>query len=170
MSVSVIMATYNNEHEIGLAVASILLQDYEDFELVIVNDASTDATPEIVERLAAQDDRVIVLHNERNLGRAMSRNRAIKTARAELIAILDADDIAMPYRLSHQDAYMNTHPEIGMLGGWSIRINALNQPLDLLIGPTQDMDIRRRLQRLRMPFAHSTVSSFGEGCNCCRAL
>ncbi len=94
MTVSVIMAAYNNEREVGLAVASVLLQDYKDFELVIVNDASTDAAPEILKRFAAQDARIVLLHNERNLGRAWSRNRAIETARGDLLAILDADDIA----------------------------------------------------------------------------
>jgi glycosyltransferase involved in cell wall biosynthesis len=158
MSVSVIMATYNNERDIGLAVASVLLQDYEEFELVIVNDASTDATAEIIERFAAQDDRIVLVHNERNLGRALSRNRAIETARGDLIAILDADDVAMPFRLSHQVAFMQAHQDVGMLGGWALRIDEHNQPLDLLMGRTQGADLRRELmRRLRMPFCHSTV-------------
>lgn len=157
MSVNVIMATYNNEREIGLAVASVLLQDYENFELVVVNDASTDTTPDILERFAAQDDRIILLHNERNLGRARSRNRAIEASQGDLIAILDADDIAMPHRLACQLAYMEAHRDVGILGGWTIRIDRDNRPLDLLVGPTGDADIRWQLRSLRMPFHHCTV-------------
>ena len=157
ISVSVIMATHNSEHDIPLAVTSILLQDYADFELVTVNDASTDTTPEILEVFASRDSRVILLHNDESLGRALSRNRAIEIARGDLIAILDADDVAMPHRLGRQVAYMQDHPEVGMLGSWAIAIGAHNQPLELLLRPTRDADIRRQLQWLNMPFVHSTM-------------
>jgi glycosyltransferase involved in cell wall biosynthesis len=157
MTVSVIIATYNNERDICLAVSSILLQDHRDFELVIVNDGSTDATPEILERFAGQDERIVLLHNEQNVGRAFSRNRAIKASRNDLLAILDADDISMPHRLSRQVAYMQEHADVGLLGAWVIRIDAHNQPLYLQTGPVNDAGLRRVARQLRMPFCHSAV-------------
>jgi glycosyltransferase involved in cell wall biosynthesis len=151
------MPTYNNECDIGLAMTSILAQDYDDLELLVVNDASTDTTPQIIACFAAQDKRVIPLNNERNLGRALSRNRAIEKARGDLIAILDADDVAMPARLNRQVNYLQAHPEVGMLGAWAIAINPDNHLLEPLLRPTGDADIRRALQNLAMPFVHSTM-------------
>ena len=158
MTISVIMATYNNERDISRAVSSILLQDHRDLELVIVNDGSTDATPEILECFAARDDRIILLHNNQNMGRAASRNRAIEASRNDLLAILDADDISMPRRLSRQVAYMQEHADVGLLGAWVIRIDAHNQPLFLQTGPTDDASLRRVTRQLRMPFCHSAVA------------
>ncbi len=155
--ISLIMATYNNEREISLAIASVLAQDYTDWELLVVNDASTDATPAILRDFAARDRRVMVLDNERNLGRVLSRNRAIEKARGEFIAVLDADDVALPDRLSRQAAYLLDQPEVGILGGWAIAIDARNEPLEPLQRPTTDAEIRRHLRQLRMPFVHSTV-------------
>ena len=156
-TVSVIMPTYNDEPHIALSIASVLLQDYAYVELVIVNDASTDGTSQIVEAFAARDERIVLLHNDRNLGRPLARNRAIETARGDLIAILDADDIAMPHRISCQVAYLRDHPEVGILGSWAIAIDVNNQPLEPLERPTVDADIRRQLAQLNMPFIHSTV-------------
>lgn len=156
-AISVIMATHNNEGEIALAIASVLEQSLADLDLVVVNDASTDATPEILEAFAARDSRVIVVHNEHNLGRALSRNRALEQARADLVAVLDADDLALPRRFEHQAAFMRDHPELGILGSWAIAIDPEHQLLGPITRPTTDMEIRRRLQWLLMPFVHSTI-------------
>ena len=155
--VSVIMTSYNDEHNVGQAVSSVRLQDYEDFELVIVNDASTDKTPMILKTFAAQDHRIVLLHNDINLGPAASRNRAIEIARGDLIAIMDADDIAMPHRLSGQLTYLREHPDVDLLASWAIGINEGNEAIQLITGPIADSDIRRQLRCLRMPFVHSTL-------------
>jgi succinoglycan biosynthesis protein ExoO len=97
--VSVILPAYNAAAHLRRAVDSALAQTMDDLEIVIVDDASTDATLEIAGRIAAQDSRVRVLHNERNSGPSVSRNRAIAAARGEWIAILDADDSWFPERL-----------------------------------------------------------------------
>ena len=97
--VSVILPAYNAAAHLRRAVDSALAQTMADLEIVIVDDASTDATLEIAGRIAAQDSRVRVLHNERNSGPSVSRNRAIAAARGEWIAILDADDSWFPERL-----------------------------------------------------------------------
>jgi len=94
--VSVIIPAYNAVAHLRRAVESALGQTMSDLEIIIVDDASTDATLEIAGRIAAQDSRVRVLHNERNSGPSVSRNRAIAAARGEWIAILDADDSWFP--------------------------------------------------------------------------
>jgi succinoglycan biosynthesis protein ExoO len=97
--VSVIIPAYNAAANLQRALDSALAQTMSDLEILIVDDASTDATLEIACRIAAQDSRVRVLHNERNSGPAVSRNRAIAAARGEWIALLDADDSWFPERL-----------------------------------------------------------------------
>jgi len=97
--VSVILPAYNAAAHLRRAVDSALAQTMADLEIVIVDDASTDATLEIAGRIAARDSRVRVLHIERNSGPSVSRNRAIAAARGEWIAILDADDSWFPERL-----------------------------------------------------------------------
>jgi succinoglycan biosynthesis protein ExoO len=97
--VSVVTPAYNAAAHLRRAVDSALAQTMSDLEIIIVDDASTDATLEIAGRIAAQDSRVRVLHNERNSGPSVSRNRAIATARGEWIAVLDADDSWFPERL-----------------------------------------------------------------------
>lgn len=156
-NISVIMPTFNNEREIGLAIRSVLAQAVDGLELILVDDASTDGTGRICEQYAARDARIRLLRQPTNQGRARSRNLAIRSARADLIAILDADDLAMPGRFERQIAYLRNHPEVGMLGSWSMRIDDQNQAIDVLNGPTEDTAIRRRLRQLRMPFLHSSV-------------
>ena len=97
--VSVIIPAYNAAAHLRRAVDSALAQTMSDLEVIIVDDASTDVTLGIAGRIAAQDSRVRVLHNERNAGPAVSRNRAIAAARGEWIALLDADDSWFPERL-----------------------------------------------------------------------
>ena len=97
--VSVILPAYNAAAHLRRAVDSALGQTISDLEIVIVDDASTDATLEVAGQIAAQDSRVRVLHNERNAGPSVSRNRAIAAARGEWIAVLDADDSWFPERL-----------------------------------------------------------------------
>ncbi|HZW04294.1 MAG TPA: glycosyltransferase family 2 protein [Anaerolineaceae bacterium] len=156
-AVSVIMPTYNNASELPLATRSVLEQTLGDLELILVNDGSTDDTGRVCEQICAADSRVVALHNPANRGRARARNRAIEHARADLIAILDADDVAMPDRLARQAAFLAAHPAVGLLGCWSIRITQASRPVELLSGPTTGAAIRRRLRQLRMPFLHSSA-------------
>ena len=110
------MAAYNSEAYVGEAVASVLAQTYQNWELIVVDDASTDRTAEIVEEFAEKDARIRLLRNERNLGPAASRNRSIATARGEFAAILDNDDIARPERIALSVAALRDRSELG-LGG-----------------------------------------------------
>lgn len=106
--VSVVMAAYNAETYISAAVASILNQSYSNFELIVVNDGSTDRTGSILD--AITDQRVTVIHSAANRGAAASLNRAIACAKGEWIAIHDADDLSAPNRLEAQVKQLQATP------------------------------------------------------------
>jgi glycosyltransferase involved in cell wall biosynthesis len=115
--VSVVLATYNSdERYLITAVESILQQTYRDLELILIDDASTDGTWELLEQLARGDHRIRLLRNERNLRQGLSFNRAILAARGHYIAIMDHDDICALERIEKQVAYLEEHPEVGVVG------------------------------------------------------
>ncbi|MCR4320266.1 MAG: glycosyltransferase [Candidatus Brocadiaceae bacterium] len=115
--VSVLMPVYNGESFLREAIESILAQTFIDFEFLIINDASTDRSIEIIE--SYHDHRICLLHNENNLGIGASLNKGIKYARGEYFARMDCDDISMPNRLFKQVAFMDNHPEVGVCGTWT---------------------------------------------------
>lgn len=94
-AVSIIVPVYNGEKTLERCVDSVLKQEYEDFELFLVNDGSTDKTREICDRYAASDERVLVIHKE-NSGVSESRNMAIAQAHGEYLQFLDCDDWITP--------------------------------------------------------------------------
>jgi len=102
-AISVIMSAYNAEAFIGAAIESMLSQSFRDFEFLIVNDGSKDATKQIIERYAARDARIRLIDRE-NKGLIFSLNQLIQEARGELLARMDADDISHPERLAKQAA------------------------------------------------------------------
>lgn len=111
-AISVLMPVYNEEVHVQEAIESILQQTFSDFELIIIDDASTDRTPSILKECANKDSRIRLLHNERNLRIAASLNKGLLAARAPLIARMDADDYSFPERLSIQWEFMQSHPEV----------------------------------------------------------
>ena len=113
-AVSVIMATYNGARFIRQSINSLLAQSFADFELIVVDDGSTDATPAILAGIA--DPRLRVLRNETNGGVVAARNRAFAAARGRYVAMLDHDDLSRPTRLAHQVAYLDAHPDTVLLG------------------------------------------------------
>ena len=100
--ISVIMPAYNSERSLEEAVKSVLEQTYNELELIIVDDASTDKTLDICKRFAQQDARVRIITNDSNLGRRKARARAIDAANGEWIALLDSDDLWTPDKLEKQ--------------------------------------------------------------------
>lgn len=113
--VSVIMPVYNAEKYLGKTIESILNQTFEDFELVVVDDCSTDNTIKILREY--QDARIKTYLNKMNKGVAFSRNRAIQHSEGKYIAIMDHDDIAMPMRLEKEMTFLDTHSDYGVVGG-----------------------------------------------------
>lgn len=100
--VSVIMPAFNAENFIETAVASVISQTYSNWELFIVDDASTDTTFSKIETLAKQDPRIKIFRNQQNLGTGISRNKGIRAAQGDFIAFLDADDQWKPKKLEIQ--------------------------------------------------------------------
>jgi glycosyltransferase involved in cell wall biosynthesis len=127
--VSVVMAAHNTERWIGSAVDSVLGQTFADFELLIVDDASTDGTPEII---AQYDDRRIRVIRPSRVGVVAARNMAIHEARGEYVAIMDSDDLSMPDRFEKEVAFLDTNPDVlAVTAGMAIIHSQLAAPNDL---------------------------------------
>lgn len=114
--ISVLMTAYNAEKYIAQAIESILNQTYTDYEFIIINDGSTDDTPNIIQKYADQDSRIIFVDNKQNQGLIAVLNQGLDMAHGEFIARMDADDISLPQRFEKQIAYLDMNPEVGVLG------------------------------------------------------
>lgn len=121
-AISVIMSVYNGEAHLAEAVESVLSQTFRDFELVILDDGSTDRSLEIVRGYAAKDSRVRLITRE-NRGLIASLNQLIDEARAPLLARMDADDRCHPERLAKQQDFLAAHPACGVVGSWAHRMD-----------------------------------------------
>lgn len=110
-AISVVIPAYNAERYLELAVRSVLAQTWRDFEILIVDDCSTDGTAALMQRLAAEDERIVCLQNSRNTGVAETRNAAVAQARGEWIAFLDSDDMWRKDKLEKQMALIASHPD-----------------------------------------------------------
>ena len=135
--VTVLMTLYNKGPWVQEAVQSVLAQTFTDFELLVVDDASTDDGPTRVKSIA--DPRIRVLESAENTGRAAAANRGYNAARGEYIAVLDADDLMMPDRLAKQTAFLDARPDIGAVGSWTSLIHA---PDMLVRMPAEDVQCR----------------------------
>ena len=111
--VSLITTVYNGERHIQNSIESLLEQEFDDFEAIIVDDESTDNTVLVVEQI---NDRRIKLFKQKRMGRPKALNFAISNSSGEYIAILDADDIALPGRLAIQVDFMEKNPNVGLVG------------------------------------------------------
>lgn len=114
VKVSVIVPAYNASAFLRQSVESILSQTFTDFELIVVDDCSTDDTPAIL--ASYTDPRLRVVRNPHNLGVVGARNRAMELARGELVASFDADDVSLPLRLARQVAFLDANPAVGLVG------------------------------------------------------
>ena len=107
--VSIITPLYNSEEFVSEMIMSVKQQDYQNWELIFVDDCSTDKSVAIVNRFMINDDRIVLLRNTENLGAGPSRNKAIKHATGSMIAFLDSDDIWHPKKLSTHLEYMRNN-------------------------------------------------------------
>jgi glycosyltransferase involved in cell wall biosynthesis len=114
--VTVLMPVYNGEKFIREAIESVLAQNYNDFEFLIINDGSTDNTLELIQSF--KDERIRLIHNDRNIGLIKTLNRGIDLAMGKYIVRMDSDDICLPTRLRKQVSFMESNPEVGISGSW----------------------------------------------------
>lgn len=131
-TVTVVMPLYNTERYVEQAIASVLAQTYEDFELIVVDDGSTDESVERVRR--CRDPRIRLIHQD-NRGLAGARNSGIRHARGRYIALLDADDAWRPDKLALHVAHLDNRPTVGVSYSQSAFMDDDGRPLGLLQAP-----------------------------------
>lgn len=151
--VSVILPAYNAERHIEEAVRSILTQSFADFELLVIDDGSTDRTVERIKKIA--DPRLRLLENGVNRGIVFSLNRGIDGSRGRYIARMDADDISLPRRLEKQVLLMDARPEVGLCGSWATKFFPFG-PRWLQKAPEGSAALKAELL-FATPFVHPSV-------------
>jgi glycosyltransferase involved in cell wall biosynthesis len=151
--ISVILPVFNAQTYLRESIESILSQSFTNFELIIINDGSTDQSLNIIQ---SYTDERIKLINQANAGLPISLNRAIVIAKGQYLARQDADDISLPSRLAEQAAYLDAHPTCALLGSWA-NILLDNSPTDrALQHPHLNGDIALKLLFFNC-FVHSSV-------------
>src|SRR5262245_55227910 len=125
--VTVVIPVYNREKYVAAAIESILAQTFSNFELLVIDDGSTDGSREVIQSF--RDLHVHLVCNETNLGIPRTRNRGIQRAHGEYLAFLDSDDWAYPERLGKQVAFLDSHPEHAAVGAWVAWMDETGRPL-----------------------------------------
>jgi glycosyltransferase involved in cell wall biosynthesis len=152
-AVSVVMAVFDGGPWVRAAVESLLTQTLADFEVIVIDDGSTDITPAML--ASVHDPRLRVERQERT-GLTRSLVRALELARAPLVARLDADDLALPERLARQRRFLDANPQVGLLGTGAREVDLEGREVAIVRPPVDDAAIRRALIR-ENPFVHSSV-------------
>jgi len=154
-SISVVMPVRNGARWLNDAIKSVVVQTFHDFELLIIDDGSTDETPKILEEWLTRDGRIRVLRQD-ELGLVAALNRGLDEARGPLLARLDADDCAAAARFERQIRVLEDNPSIGLIGSWAARIDAYGRNRGYLRPETRPEKIADMLTRAN-PLIHSTV-------------
>jgi glycosyltransferase involved in cell wall biosynthesis len=154
------MPVFNCESWLPQALESIGIQSFPDFELIVVDDGSTDRSCRVVEDAARSDSRIRLVHQAR-LGISAALNRAVALARGLVIARMDGDDVAAPDRLQMQMDFLGSHPDIAAAGSWARVIGHRNE----VIGDLQPETLPSRLREIlpkQNPFVHSSMMIRGD--------
>ena len=152
--VSIILPVYNGGKFLREAIDSVLGQSYNDFELVVIDDGSTDDSVAIIQSYS--NSRIKLLRNGMNLGITKSLNNGIAAAAGEYLCRMDADDISMPERLKLQVGYLDGHPDIAMVGSAVILIDSNGREAGRKAYPATPVQIRKSIF-VHNPFAHGTI-------------
>ena len=150
--ISVLTPAYNREKYIGEAIKSVQAQVIEDWEMIVIDDGSTDRTAEIVKAYQAKDKRIVILENPKNMGISATRNHGLEHIRGKYVAMLDSDDVCLPQRFEKQIPYLEAHPEVGVLGAWAKHIGTSNRQFT----PEQEDGKLRARSLYRCPMVHSS--------------
>ena len=152
-AVSVVLPVYNCPLYVGGAIESVLAQTFADFELIVIDDGSKDETPAVLRRFT--DPRIMLVTQE-NRGLAATLNRGIELAHGRYIARQDQDDISLPERFAKQVAYLDAHPECGLVGTWAeiLRDGARTERAHR--HPSDNLTLKFELL-FNNPFVHSSM-------------
>jgi len=115
--VTVLVASYNNARFLPACLESVLSQTYSDFEVLVVDDCSTDDSQKIAEHYSRADGRVKLITTDKNRGVTYTKHLGLQRATGEYVAVLDSDDMARPHRLAKQVAWLDSHPETVLVAG-----------------------------------------------------
>lgn len=152
--VSVLMATYNAEKTLDVAIESVLNQTYQNWQFIICDDCSTDGTyNKLLEYKEKYPDKFIIIQNEKNSKLAYSLNHCLKYADGEYIARMDADDISLPERFSKQVEFLNSNPDIAVVGTSMIRFDENGDFGELKSYQNPD----KYILKTAVPYFHATI-------------
>lgn len=151
--ISVLLPVYNGAEYIEDAIQSILWQTYNDFELIIINDGSYDASGSVIQNY--KDPR-IRYYEQSNQGLAATLNRAVSLARGEYLARQDHDDISLPKRFEKQVAFLKSHPSHGLVGTWAAILEDVGEIKGVHRHPVENSVLKYELL-FDNPFVHSSV-------------
>ena len=149
------MPCFNAESFIDESITSILQQSFTDFELILINDGSTDKTLDIIRHYASSDARIVVIDKE-NSGQTDSMNVGIIKSQGRFIARLDNDDIAFPDRLKEQVTYMRKSPDVVLLGTCAFEIDEFGEIIKAEDYPN-NQSLLKNLIKLKRFFSHSSA-------------
>jgi len=155
MKLSVVMSVHNNASTLKQAIDSLLHQTFKNFQLIILNDASTDESTTILTKSALDDKRIKIITNKAQLGLTKSLNKALKQVKTKYIARMDADDISLPRRLEKQLDFLEKHSDIMFIGTAAYLINDQEKQIGLKRFPSDNKTLRHLILRY-CPFIHPT--------------
>ncbi|OZC83649.1 hypothetical protein CH254_22205 [Rhodococcus sp. 06-412-2C] len=151
--VTVITAAYNAESTILECIDSVMAQTFQKWELIVVDDASTDRTQDRITDAASRDNRIRPILQSENLGSGAARNLALQLADGKYVAVLDADDISLPTRLERQVSILETRTDLAGVGSQLYEFGDWGGPV-LSRWPTAEGKIKERQTKNKMPIPH----------------
>ena len=154
--ISVVMGAYNEEATISESIESILSQTYSYWELIIIDDCSTDRTAAVIKRYCDKDHRISIHKNSQNLGLAESLNKGISLAKGPYIARMDADDLSLPNRFEEQVKILDSDPWVMVVGSAAYYVSSHNHTKKLVRMPQHHKELSRRIFKMS-PFIHPSV-------------
>ena len=152
--VAVVMTVFNGEKYLNESLQSLLRQDLENWELIVIDNGSTDSTSKILQNYS--DPRIRIIYLNDHIGRTPALNLAVKNASTEYLAVLDADDLSHPLRLKRQVEYLDSYQDVGLVGTWTEFIDEMGSVVSYKKGPTSHQEIVQ-VMATRNPIVHSSV-------------
>lgn len=155
--VTVQICTYNRAELLPKAIDSILSQNYENIEIIILDDASTDKTAELMENYVSKNSKIKYYRNDKNLGITSSRNKILTLSGGRYLAVLDSDDYwTNPNKIGEQVKFLEENPEYALIGTFCELVDAKGKIIKKIAPETSDVAIRKKILSQNQ-FMHSSV-------------